>query len=182
MTITTTYGSWYNHTGSNASPEGDIADFMSGGDSDWNERMEESGATDKIAQDYRDAIRAALPGSVTLAGDEFIGPYYADDQDFDGYPTTDDGQLDIRAIVEGIDLGAIVESWDVDTEWTLDQVAEHLGVTPKTAYQAMWRAEVKPVGRQAGEGGRVGPSLYNMVEVRKAKELRPGQGTRTDLA
>lgn len=66
-----------------------------------------------ICADYRQAINEALPDSVTLAGDEFYGPYTPADGEFDGYPIEEDGRLDIKAIVDSIDLAAIVERHDL---------------------------------------------------------------------
>ena len=58
-----------------------------------------------IVSEYRAAINGALPPSVTLAGDEFTGPY--EPGEWDGYPVDQDGNLDIKAIVDGIDFWAI---------------------------------------------------------------------------
>lgn len=63
----------------------------------------------KAVQTYRDAINAALPDSVSLCGNEFYGPAYEHDCDFDGYPMDEDGSLDIAAIIDGIDFWEIVE-------------------------------------------------------------------------
>ena len=110
MTVTTSYGSWNNHAGgANTNLEGDIADYINGGDADWRHRVEESGAFEEMADAYRDAINNALPEGVTLAGDEFYGPYYEADH-------TWDGDLDIADIIESVDLGAIVETHDPDNE------------------------------------------------------------------
>lgn len=108
MITMTDYGSWTNHGDrSNESVEATIRDAINGGDNEWLERMETSGALDRIASDYRDAIEAALPDNVNLAGNDFIGPYYEADCDWDG-------ELDIAALIEEIDLQAIVERHDVD--------------------------------------------------------------------
>lgn len=63
---------------------------------------------DAIVREYRSAINDALPDSVTLSGDEFIGPYNDEDCHFDGYPTTETGALDIKEIVDGVDLWKII--------------------------------------------------------------------------
>lgn len=108
MTTTTGYGTWVNHGDtSNSSVEGTIADYMSGGDREWRERMEAAGACEAIAADYRAAVNGALPAGVSLAGNEFYGPYHDEDCDWDG-------ELGIAGIIESIDLGAIVERHDVD--------------------------------------------------------------------
>ena len=122
MTTTTSYGTWYNHTGHNPTPGADILDAINGGDEDWRERMQTSGALDRIETSWRQAIQSALPVGVTLAGNEFIGPY--ENRGFPGYPTDEDGGLDIKAIVEDIDLMAIVEAHDVDSLPTV--TAAHL--------------------------------------------------------
>lgn len=107
--ITTNYGTWYNHTGFNTSPEADIADFLNGGGSDWCQRMEAAGAVDAIASDYRDAVRAALPAGIYLAGDEFIGLHPSDPDYTDAV-----ADFDIKAAIADIDLAPIVEKHDVD--------------------------------------------------------------------
>lgn len=115
MTTTRDYGTWNNHGDRyNLSVEASIGDAINGGDADWRERMESSGALDRIADDYRDAINDALPRGVALCGNDFYGPAYSEDCDWDGYPVTDTGGLDIREIVEGVDLGEIIERHDVD--------------------------------------------------------------------
>lgn len=108
MTTTTDYGSWVTDGDrANATTGGTVADYINGGDAGWRNRVESSGAFDRMVSDYRDAINDALPDGVSLIGDQFIGPYYAEDR-------TWDGELDIAAIVESIDLGAIVQRHDPD--------------------------------------------------------------------
>lgn len=103
---TTDYGSFYNHV--NALNVGQyVVEACNGGDNDWQWQMQETGAFDRIEADFYAAINEALPDEVQLAGDEFIGPAYAED-------CTWDGELDITAIVESIDFWAIVEKHDVD--------------------------------------------------------------------
>jgi hypothetical protein len=109
MITTTSYGTWNNHGDhTNTTIGGTVLDCINGGDAEWRERVESSGALDRMVADYRDAISAALPDSVSLCGDEFTGPYYAKDCEWAG-------DLDIAAIVEAIDLGAIVERHDPDS-------------------------------------------------------------------
>lgn len=115
MTTTTEYGTWNNRVERTAhTVEDTVASYISGGDSEWVERCEETGALEDMVADYRAAINAALPDGVSLNGNDFYGPYYDDDQNFDGYPTDEDGRLDIAEIVSEIDLGAIVEKHDPD--------------------------------------------------------------------
>ncbi|MEV8636831.1 hypothetical protein AB0395_34835 [Streptosporangium sp. NPDC051023] len=66
---------------------------------------------DAIAAAWRTAINDALPSGVTLCGNEFIGPRGA--TNFGDYPTDEDGDLDIHAIVEGIDFDAIAARFDL---------------------------------------------------------------------
>src|SRR5690606_8911145 len=74
-----------------------------------------SGALDRIIEDYRDEINNSLPPGVVLTGSsEFIGPFEHDG--WEGYPVTDTGDLDIGAIVESIDLSAIVARHDPDKQ------------------------------------------------------------------
>lgn len=115
MPATTTYGHWttlVDHTSSTL--ERTVFEFISGADRDWITALEESGALDRIIEDYREAINKALPPGVALSGDEFIGPFEHAQDAWAGYPTTEDGDLDIGAIVEAIDLGAIVARHDPD--------------------------------------------------------------------
>ncbi|MFD3516258.1 hypothetical protein [Streptomyces sp. NPDC058657] len=107
--ITTGYGSWYNHTGSNLNPESDIADYMNGGGTDWCERMDEAGATKAIADDYRAAVDAALPDGIYLTGDEFLGLHRTDPNYSDEI-----GDFDIKGAIAEIDLGPIVQKHDID--------------------------------------------------------------------
>jgi hypothetical protein len=105
MTTTTIYGTWttrvepYSATFATSVYEalGDYADECD---------------IDAIAADYRNAINEALPEGVALVGDEFIGPAYDADCDFDSYPTDEYGRLDIKTIVESVDLWAIVAKHD----------------------------------------------------------------------
>jgi hypothetical protein len=108
MTTTTDYGTWCNHGDRyNTTVEATVLDAINGGDADWRERVETTGALGRIVSDYRDAINAALPTGVTLAGDQFYGPYYEADY-------TWDGDLDIASIIQGIDLAAIIDKHDPD--------------------------------------------------------------------
>lgn len=107
--ITTGYGSWYNHTGHNTSPEADIADAMNGGGSDWCQRMDAAGATEAIADDYRDAVQAALPDGIYLTGDEFLGLHQQDPN-----YTDEIGDFDIRAAIKSVNLNALIQKHDID--------------------------------------------------------------------
>jgi len=110
MNVTTSYGTWNNHgDSSNLSVEATIVDAINGGDSYWRERMETSGALDRIASDYRDAIDNALPEGISISGDEFIGLHHTD-PDY----TDEIGDFDISEAIQGIDLFEIVQKHDVD--------------------------------------------------------------------
>lgn len=112
---TTIYGTWCSLVnGTSDSPESDVLAYISGGDADWRERLEQSGALEQIGREFRQAIDDALPDGVSLCGREFLGPAYAQGSDFEGYPLTDDGRLDFAAIIEGVDLAPIVERNDPD--------------------------------------------------------------------
>jgi hypothetical protein len=172
MVTTTSYGTWCNRVSPySTSPESDILDFINGGDSEWRRRVEETGAFERIADQYRAAINDALPANVSLCGDEFIGPYYDKDCDWEG-------ELDIAEIVQAVDLGTIVEHWDPDVEWTRDETAQQIGVDPESVTKILSRWGVQPVRRAPGRGGQ---SIFNAYEVRVAQGARPGQGARTDL-
>ena len=110
MTTTTSYGAWVNHgDDSNRTVEATVADYIGGGDADWRQRVESSGAFERMVDDYRAAINNALPDGVSLCGNEFYGPYHDDD-------CTWDGELNISEIIDGIDLAAIVDRNDPDAQ------------------------------------------------------------------
>lgn len=107
--ITTDCGTWCNHgDNSNVSVEASIADAINGGDSDWQERMETSGALERVAADYRDAINEALPDGIWLTGNDFICLHHSDPN-----YTDEIADFDISEAIEKIDLFEIVEKHDV---------------------------------------------------------------------
>ena len=117
MSATTTYGHWTTLVDSTSTTlERTVFEFVSGADSDWLAALKNSGALDRIIDEYREAINDALPPGVVLSGDEFVGPFEHAQDAWDGYPTTEDGDLDIGAIVEAIDLSAIVARHDPDKQ------------------------------------------------------------------
>lgn len=183
MTTTTSYGTWCNRVSPySTSPDADLDDYVGGGDSDWLERLEKSGALDEMKRDYRNAINAALPPSISLCGDEFIGPAYPDDDEFDGYPTDEDGGLDYVAMVEDISLEEIVEANDPITleeigRWELESKAAD---PAKTASGVMSKLGLKPYTYMPHpESGRP-QAVYLKGVVRQALAARPGRGKRTD--
>lgn len=108
MTITTTsYGSWVRATDSSAfTLDGEVADALLAG-CDFNDYSDEQIAV--VAAAYRAAINEALPPGVSLCGDEFYGPAYEKDCNFDGYPVDANGSLDIPAIIESVDFWGLVD-------------------------------------------------------------------------
>lgn len=120
MPATTTYGHWTNIVDSTSTTlERTVLEFVSGADHNWITALKTTGALDRIIEDYRAAINDSLPPGVVLTGSsEFIGPFEHDQDAWDGYPVTDDGDLDIAAIVESIDLSAIVARHDPDKQPT----------------------------------------------------------------
>lgn len=105
MATTTSYGTWVNNVDDLClTVEQYVADALGDYAGDYD--------LDGLVGAYRAAINDALPHNVALAGDEFIGPYYEADQDFDGYPLTDDGALDIKAIVDGINFWSLAAEYD----------------------------------------------------------------------
>ena len=183
-TTTTTYGTWCNRVALySLSPDSDLVDYIGGGDSDWLERVEKSGALDEMKTAYRAAINAALPAGVSLCGDEFIGPAYPDSDEWEGYPTDEDGNLDIAACVEDIDLQPIVEANDPLTlEEIGRQVLESKAASPaKTASGVLSKLGLRPYTYLPHpESGRP-QAIYLKGTVLEAVAARPGRGKRTDL-
>lgn len=64
---------------------------------------------DAFAAAYREAIDDALPPTVRLMGNMFVGVLGGP---WDGYPTCEDGTLDVKAIVDGIDYWAMAARFD----------------------------------------------------------------------
>lgn len=102
MTTTTSFGNWTTRIAPyNSSLEFDVAMALD----TYNPSQT---VLDTICRRYREAINAALPPSVSLCGNDFIGPAHEADYDFDDYPITDEAQLDLDAIVSGVDFWAVV--------------------------------------------------------------------------
>lgn len=123
MTVTTTtYGTFYNHTGS-ISVESYVADAFGSECSDGGGGSEGYDVL-KIVADFRTAINEALPECVSLCENEFYGPYHQADRKFEGYPLTGDGGLNISEIVEGIDFWEIVARHDLSDQKSYDASLE----------------------------------------------------------
>ncbi|WP_385618470.1 hypothetical protein PXH67_06135 [Streptomyces sp. P8-A8] len=182
MTTTTSYGTWSNQVSTfSMSPDADVLDFINGGDPDWRELLEKSGALDEIQHAYRYAIENALPAGVSLCGDEFIGPWQPEADEFDGYPVDEDGNLDFAACVEDIDLAEIVERHDPLTLEDIgrDELKSTAREPSKAASKAMSRLGVKAFYHGPHpESGRA-QSYFRAGEVRDALAARPGHGNRT---
>lgn len=167
MTTTTGYGTWNNHGDSgNVTVKATVADALT----DWADEYD----IDAIVTQYRAAINEALPESMHLVGEEFIGPAFGPDWDVDDYPTDSDDVLDIAAIVASVDLWVIVarnekaEDTATYTAEVGDENAEFLAVEL-----------FKPDGAGMGEitdlgGGVVRISPAGMRALRKLGEGEDG--------
>jgi len=113
MTTTPGCGTWNDHGDrSNRTVEASVTEYISGGPSEWVKGLQEDGSFDAMVAAYRTAINKALPDGVSLNGNDFHGPCHDADTAFDGYPTDEDGRLDIATIINDIDLGDIVDEHD----------------------------------------------------------------------
>ena len=183
-TTTTSYGTWCNRVNNySTSPDADVVDSISGGDQDWRERVEKSGALEEMQRAYRRAIDAVLPDDISLCGEEFIGPAYPDDGEFDGYPVDAYGALDFKAMVEDISLDEIIEANEPITleeigRWELNSTAKN---PAKVASAAMSRAGLKPYTYLPHPDSGRPQAIYLKGGVRAALTQRPGRGKRTDL-
>ena len=103
MPTTTSYGSWSSRAVRySLTVEQTVGDALNG------EYTDEQVAA--VTRAYRGAVNAALPDSVSLNGDEFYGNAHdADCADQADFPQDEHGRLDIAAIVETVDLGALAE-------------------------------------------------------------------------
>lgn len=182
---TTSYGTWCNRVNKySTSPDADVLDYINGGDNAWQERLEASGALELIQDEYREAINAALPDSVSLCGDEFIGPAYPEDDEFDGYPTDEYGVLDFEALFEDINLEPIVERNEPLTleeigRWEMKSSAKE---PAKVASLAMKRAGVKPHTHLPHPKSNRPQAIYLKGAVVKALADRPRQASHSNAA
>lgn len=180
---TTSYGTWTSRIDSlSTGPDADVLDHINGGDSDWRELLETSGARREIQAAYRDAIEAALPADVSLCGDEFIGPAHPEDAEFDGYPVDADGRLDLAGCIREIDVEAIVERHDPLTleDIARDELKSQAKAPAKAASRTLQRLGVKPFHYGPHPDSGRPQAYYRAGDVRAALAARPGQGARTD--
>jgi len=180
---TTSYGTWCNVYQYSLSPDTDVLDYINGGDNAWQSLLDASGLLKEIQQEYRDAINEALPPSVSLCGDEFIGPYQPDEGEFADYPADEFGGLDLKALIEPIDLEPIVDRNEPLTledigRWELKSTAKN---PAKTASGVLSKLKVKPFAYVPHPASGRPQAIYRKADVRAALAARPGRGTRTDL-
>lgn len=181
---TTGYGTWGNNIDAHSDGlDDDVATALGDFAHDYD--------VEAITTDWAKAINEALPPHVTLTGNEFIGPAYAKDQEFDGYPMQDvpagledevEGALDIKAIVESVDFWAIAERHQLLTLEDIgrDLLKSQAKEPAKAASKTMHRLGVKPaVYRPHPDSGRP-QAVYRAGDVKEALASRPGQGARTD--
>lgn len=164
--LTTSYGHWTNiveHTADTV--EQTVSRFLTAADPDWAAELEENGVLDDIVEEYRNAINAALPAGITLAGSEFFGPAELDPAEWDGdYPVTSDGRLDIAEIVAGVDLGEIVAKFDeVDPDGYVAAVATSADVVEgDNCVVVVFERQV--IGYRDGADGEEIP-VYSLGEI-----------------
>lgn len=101
-TATTSYGTWANVYGGPLTIRDEIDEAL-------DDVPDEYAPSDEIALAYENAVNQALPPGVILVGDEFYGPAYPDEGEFDRYPCDEDGALDLAAIVQSINVWEIIE-------------------------------------------------------------------------
>jgi hypothetical protein len=182
MTTTTSYGTWNNHGDrGNVTIGATICDAVSGADSDWREAMEAAGAFDRIEDAYRAAIDAALPEGVWLSGEEFYGPYYAEDKGFSADLLDEDGALDIAGIVESVDLYAIIERFDVPA--AVEAVRHVTATADRAASEADRAAGVRAVAVErvvelCGGNQTVAARLLGMSPSRVCRLVNKANGRR----
>lgn len=62
-----------------------------------------------IVAEHAASVNDALPPGYHLTDYQLYGPHNRDDVDLTGYPLTEDGDLDLRAVADTIDFDAIVQ-------------------------------------------------------------------------
>lgn len=95
---TTSYGSWASVTQTEGiTLEAGVSEALGDFADDYD--------IEAVCAGYRAAINEGLPAGVVLAGNEFYGPAYPQDQDWDG-------ELAIKAIVEDVGFWEIAARYD----------------------------------------------------------------------
>lgn len=179
----TSYGTWNNHINPHTnSPEEDIADAVTGADPEWCQRMEQAGAFDTIATEYRQAINDELPPSISLCGNEFIGPAHPDDTEFDTYPTTMHSEIDLQAIIDTIDLQHIIDRNELLTleEIGRSKLHSQSRYPERVASSTMRRLNVNPCAHQPHPVSHRTQNLYRTGDVDHALNNRRGKGWRAN--
>lgn len=69
-----------------------------------------------------------------------------------------------------------------DQLWTIEDVADYLGVKPSSARGALSRMGVRAHSFRPHPASNRAQALYDPERVRVARADRPGQGARTDRA
>ncbi|MET9467815.1 hypothetical protein ABZY44_24030 [Streptomyces sp. NPDC006544] len=173
MAVTTGYGSWYNVQGHELSAASTVRTAAGDYPDDYD--------LDEVETAYLVAIQEALPPGVYVNGLEFIGPYNDEDKNFDGYPADEYGDLDLTAIVESVDLMAILEERELID---INEVASRLGYKGQkpsaTARKTLARWGVEAVTTRPHPESNRPQHLYSARQVEEAIKNRPGQGHRSD--
>jgi len=101
MKPTTVYGTFLSVMGT-LDPEDLVRGYMAGFDDEYD--------VDAVVSDFRDALNALLPGSLALAGNEFVGD--VDDADVPDYWAEM-----FNEDVDGIDIGELCERHPADNNY-----------------------------------------------------------------
>lgn len=102
----TVYSTWLNYSGDALTPEATLEGALINAESEWRERLDETGAFEAMADAYRDAINNALPQGVNLVGEQFHGPFQP------ANPT--ESFESITEALNDIDIQKIIDDHDPD--------------------------------------------------------------------
>lgn len=117
MTAQCIYGTWANRVDKYVlSPDQEIDLYVGQGPEEWRRLLITSGALGEAKSAYRSEIEKRLPSDVHLSGDQFIGPAYPDEGEFDGYPVDEYGRLDFAEMVADIDVPELVDRYGPEGE------------------------------------------------------------------
>lgn len=169
---TTELGSWASLVPREGiTPESGVLEALGGHEDDYD--------LDGLLDAYRDAINAALPDRITLAGDQFYGPALAGDRDWDGAPDLPD----IATAVEGADFWALAAQFERQPEAdrpTLRPVAVWCYAI-EASDTGHWRpcvAEADRTGTGAWNGSADGYAAKQLAcylaDVARDARVRPG--------